>query len=189
MWVRVAPCAQQAGGQRVPGLMGDPAAEVELVDPGPEPELEPLVGDRGGPVGVAVAAGEQRHAGPFGGRGGAAVPGDEPGQGVVPACGEPRGERFGDADRLVVAADLGLVVPEHGQPAVAADAVQPQAEHLADPPPGDDDRLPDVAQPEVGGVEASASRARLASSARARATSSVNGLRLRRGRPRRRASR
>ena len=57
--------AQQAGGQRVPGLVGDPAADVELVDPGLEPGVEPLVGDRGGPVGVAVAAGEQRHRRPL----------------------------------------------------------------------------------------------------------------------------
>ena len=132
--------------------MGNPAADVELVDPGLEPEVEPLVGDRGGPVRVAVAAGEQRHRRPLGGRGGAAVPGDEPGHGGFPACGQPPGQRLGDADRLVVAADLGLVVPEHGQPAVAAGAVQPQAQHLADPPPGDDDRFPDVAQPEVAGV-------------------------------------
>ena len=31
------PGPQQAGGQRVPGLVGDPAADVELVDPGLKP--------------------------------------------------------------------------------------------------------------------------------------------------------
>ena len=144
--------AQQAGGQRVPGLVGNPAADVELIDPGPEPEVEPLVGYCGGPVRVAVTAGEQRHRRPLSGGGGAAVPGNEPGHGDFPPRGQPPGQRLGDADRLVVAADLGLVVPEHGQPAVAAGAVQPQLKHLADPPPGDDDRFPDVAQPEVAGV-------------------------------------
>ena len=80
------------------------------------------------------------------------MPGGEPGRGGFPAHREPLRQPLGDADRLVVAADLGLVVPEHGQPAVAAGAVQPQLQHLADPPSGDDDRFPDVAQPEVAGV-------------------------------------
>ena len=49
----------------------------------------------------------------------------------------------------VVVADLGLVVPEHRQPAVAAEAVQPQVEHFAAAAAGDDDRLPDVAHAPV----------------------------------------
>ena len=58
-------------------------------------------------------------------------------------------EPFGDADGLVVVADLGLVVPEHRQPTVAAEAVQPQVEDFAAAAAGDDDRLPRVAQAPV----------------------------------------
>ena len=49
----------------------------------------------------------------------------------------------------VVVADLGLVVPEQGQPAVAADAVQAELEDLAAAAAGDDDGLPDVPQAAV----------------------------------------
>ena len=52
--------AQQAGGQRVPGLVGNVVAEVHGVDPGPEPAVEPLVGQRHGSVLAAVDRGEQR---------------------------------------------------------------------------------------------------------------------------------
>jgi hypothetical protein len=37
-------------------------------------------------------------------------------------------EAFEDADRGVVAADLGLIVPEHRQSAIAAEAVPPHFE-------------------------------------------------------------
>ena len=56
---------------------------------------------------------------------------------------------LGDAHRLVVVADLGLVVPEHGQPAVAAQAVQAELEDLAAAAAGDDDGLPGVPQAAV----------------------------------------
>lgn len=58
----------------------------------------------------------------------------------------------GDADGFVVVADLGLVVPEHRQPVVEAGAVQPQVDHLTQPSAGRDQRLPDVAQPDVVAV-------------------------------------
>ena len=102
----------------------------------------------------------------------------EQGQGLALAGLEQLVEPFGDADGLVVVADLGLVVPEHRQPAVAAEAVQPQLEDFAAAATGDDDRLPGVAQAPVVRVVASASRRRLASSASARATSSGNGDRV-----------
>jgi RHS repeat-associated protein len=55
---------------------------------------------------------------------------------------EPVQEMVGDADSRVQVADLGLVVPEQGQPAVAADAVQAELDDLAGAPAGDDDGLP-----------------------------------------------
>ncbi|MGW2726890.1 hypothetical protein [Streptomyces sp. NPDC001494] len=58
-----------------------------------------------------------------------------------------------DADALVVVADLGLVVPQHGQTAVAADAVQAQSDDLAATAPGGDDGFPDVPQAPVVEVE------------------------------------
>lgn len=60
---------------------------------------------------------------------------------------------LGDADVLVVVADLGLVVPQHGQAAVAADAVQSQSDDFAAAAPGGDDGLPDVLQAPVVKVE------------------------------------
>jgi hypothetical protein len=54
---------------------------------------------------------------------------------------EPVQEMVGDADGRVQVADLGLVVPEQGQPAVAADAVQAELDDLAGAPAGDDDGL------------------------------------------------
>ncbi|WP_436950011.1 hypothetical protein [Streptomyces sp. SudanB52_2052] len=60
---------------------------------------------------------------------------------------------LGDADALVVVPDLGLVVPQHGQTAVAADAVQAQSDNLAATAPGGDDGLPDVPQAPVVEVE------------------------------------
>ena len=56
---------------------------------------------------------------------------------------------LGDADRGVVVADLGLVVPEHRQAAVAAQAVPTDLQHLADAPAGGDGDFPDVAQAAV----------------------------------------
>jgi hypothetical protein len=72
---------QQPGGQGVPGLVGDVAgAEVELVDPVPEPVLEGSVGDRVAAVEVADVRGEQSHPRPLIRRWRAAVPGGEPGR-------------------------------------------------------------------------------------------------------------
>jgi len=54
--------------------------------------------------------------------------------------------RSGDADRCVVVADLPLVVPEHRQSAVAAQAVPPDADHFPDPAAGEHGGFPHVAQ-------------------------------------------
>ncbi|MEU6868124.1 hypothetical protein ABZ924_33675 [Streptomyces sp. NPDC046876] len=70
----------------------------------------------------------------------------EVGQGLLAAFFEPVQEPVGDADGRVQVADLGLVVPEQGQPAVASDAVQPELDDLAGAPAGDDDGLPHVPQ-------------------------------------------
>lgn len=141
--------AQQVGGQGVAGLMSDVVAEVETVDPGAESGPEPVVGQRGRSVGVADRAGKQRHSGTFGAGRWAAVPGEEVVHGLALAFGQDLVESFGDADRGVVVADLGLVVPEHRQPAVAADAVPAHSQDLVDPPAGEHDGFPDVAHPHV----------------------------------------
>ena len=93
------PVPWQAGGQGVPGLVGDPAADVKFVHPCVEPEVVSLVGDRGGPVRGAVAAGEQFHCRPLLAGRGMPMPGDEAFQGCSPALAEPLIKRVGDADR------------------------------------------------------------------------------------------
>lgn len=81
--------------------------------------------------------------------------GGEAVQGLALTLGQDVVEPFGDADRRVEVPDLGLVVPEHRQPAVAAQAVPSQLEDLADAPSGDDGGLPDVAHPQVQDVAVS----------------------------------
>src|SRR6266487_262574 len=105
--------AEQAGGQGVPGLVGDVVAEVHAVDPGPEPAVEPLMSQRNGSVLAAVDRGEQGKAGALLPGRAVAVAGGEAVQGLALPFGEQVIEAFGDADRGVVVADLGLVVPEH----------------------------------------------------------------------------
>lgn len=56
---------------------------------------------------------------------------------------------FGDVDGSVQDADLGLAMPEQGQPAVTAAAVQAKLGDLADAPAGDDDGLPPIPQAAV----------------------------------------
>jgi hypothetical protein len=73
----------------------------------------------------------------------------EQAQRLGPSFVEPVVEDFRDADRLVVVADLGLVVPEDRQAVVATDAVQAQLEYFAAAASGVDDRLPDVADAAV----------------------------------------
>ena len=146
------PVAQQVRGQRVPGLVGNVVAEVHGVHPGPEPAVEPLVGQRHRAVLAAVDGREQREPGALPAVGPVAVAGGETVQGLALPFGQLAVEALGDADRLVVVAGLGLVVPEHRQPAVAADAVPPQLDDLADAAPGDDGGLPDVADAAVAGV-------------------------------------
>ena len=75
------------------------------------------------PSGLRSGGRKQRHPGAFGVGGAATVRGDERVHGLALPLGEPLVEPFGDADGGVVVADLGLVVPEHRQPAVAAQAV------------------------------------------------------------------
>ncbi|MDH6629955.1 hypothetical protein M2271_007804 [Streptomyces sp. LBL] len=52
------PVAQQAGGQSMASLVGDVVAEVHGVHPGPEPAIEPLMGQRHRPVLTAVDRGK-----------------------------------------------------------------------------------------------------------------------------------
>jgi hypothetical protein len=143
------PGAQQAGGQGVAGLVGHLAADVEAVDPGLEAPVEPVVGQGVSAVAVAEVSGEQRHQGAFLASGRPVVALLEQVQGLALAGLDHLADRLGDADRLVVVADLGLVVPEHWQAAVAAQAVQAKLEDLAAAAARDDDRLPCVAQAAV----------------------------------------
>ena len=114
-----------------------------------EPGVEPLVAERHGAVVVAVGGREQRQPGAFGAGGSAAVLGGEAVQGLALPLRDEVVQPLGDADRGVVVADLGLVVPEHGQPAVAAEAVPADLQHLADAAAGDDGDLPHVPQAAV----------------------------------------
>ncbi len=143
------PGAQQAGGQRVAGLVGDPAPDVEAVDPVLEALVEPVVGQRDLAVPVAEVRGEQRHRGAFAGGGRPVVPLAEQVQGLALARLQQLAGPLRDADRRVVVADLGLVMPEHGQASVAAQAVQAEPEDLAAAAAGDDDGLPGIAQAAV----------------------------------------
>jgi hypothetical protein len=77
------------------------------------------------------------------------VVGDERVHGLALPCGEQFVEPFGDADRCVVVADLPLVVPEHRQSAVAAEAVPPDCDHFPDPAAGEHGGFPHVAQSAV----------------------------------------
>lgn len=61
-------------------------------------------------------------------------------------------ENLGDADGLVVVADLGLVVPQHRQAAVATDAVQGESDDFAGPAAGIDEGFPDQPDTAVVGV-------------------------------------
>src|SRR6266853_320085 len=90
---------QQAGGQGVPGLVGDVVTEVEGVHPGPESLVEPGVAQRPGVVGVAALAGEQGERGAFGTGGPATVPGGEPVQGLGLPGVQDVEEALGNADR------------------------------------------------------------------------------------------
>jgi hypothetical protein len=145
---------QQPGGQGVTGLMGDAAnTQVELVYPLAEPALESVVADRPGAVQVTDGRGEQGQPGAFSGARRAAVMVLEPVQRLALPFGGPLVDVFRDADRLVVVADLCLVVPQQRQPAIPACAVQPQADDLAAPAPGRDDRFPDVTDAAIGRIE------------------------------------
>ena len=143
---------QQTCGQGVPGLVGDPAADVKIVDPELEAPVEPVVGQRLLSVSVALVGGEQRQLGSLVWRGRPVVARDEQGLGLALASFQKLVEPLGDAKGLVVVADLGLVVPEHGESAVAAEAVQPEFEHFAAATAGDNDRLPGVPQAAVARV-------------------------------------
>src|SRR5579859_2234103 len=102
---------------------------------------------------VADGGGKQGQPGAFALAWRAAVVVFEPVQRLALPFGDPLVDVVGDADRLVVVADLGLVVPQQRQPAITAYAIQPQADDLAAAPPGCDDRFPDVADAAVGWVE------------------------------------
>lgn len=138
--------AQQVGCQAVPGLVRNPAADVELVDPQLEALVEPVVGQRRPSVTVALVGREQCHLGPLLRGGRPVVPSLEQLERLVLAGLQELVDSFGDAQGLVVVADLGLVVPEHREAAVAAETVQAQREDLAAAAAGDDDRFPSVAQ-------------------------------------------
>ena len=100
--------AQQAGGQGVPGLVGHLAADVEAVDPVLEALVEPLVGQGDLAVAVAEDRGEQCHRSAFLQGGRPVVPLLEHGEGLALAALEHLMGPLGDADCLVIVADLGL---------------------------------------------------------------------------------
>jgi hypothetical protein len=138
---------QESGGQGVAGLVGDVAPEIKAGDPCPEPVAEPARGHRLAAVEVAQAGGEQRHDGSFFGCCLApGVPVGEPREGRALPLDKPFIDCVGDADGLVVVADLRLVVPEHWQRVVSADALQSQVGHFTHATSCGEDRLPDVAQ-------------------------------------------
>lgn len=106
--------------------------------------MEPGVGQGTAAVGVDYG-GEQGQVGALGGsRGAAGVPVGEVGQGLAAAFLDPVQELVGDADGRIEVADIGLVVPEQGQPAVAADAVQAELDDLVGALAGGDDGLPRI---------------------------------------------
>jgi hypothetical protein len=146
--------AQQVGCERVPGLVGDAVAEVELVDPAAEQRVEPAVADALAGVEVGLLPWEERQGRAFVIGGWSAVEFEEPGDGLGLASFDPLVQPFGNADGLVEVADLGLVVPEHREPTESADAFQPQLQDFAGAPAGEDQRFPDVAQAAVVWVEA-----------------------------------
>ena len=131
-------------------LAGDPVeVDQSALTPAPEPLAEPRVAQGAGAVEIAAGAGEQGRGGAFSVGGPAAVTGGEPVRGLGLPFAENLVDALGDADGGVQVADLGLVMPEHGQAAVTAGAVQPQPQDLTDAAPGAHDRFPDVAHPLV----------------------------------------
>ena len=98
------------------------------------------------PSGLSRVVGNSAIRRAFGIGGAAPVRGDECVHGLVLPFGQPLVEAFGDADGGVIVADLGLVVPEHRQPAVSAQAVPPGTDHLSDAAAGEHGGFPHVAQ-------------------------------------------
>ncbi|MFE2938499.1 hypothetical protein ACFXKG_05400 [Streptomyces sp. NPDC059255] len=96
------------------------------------------------PFGLRLGDGEQRQPGPLlrGERPSVAVL--EPVQGDLLAFLQSQVERLGDADRLVEVADLRLVVPEEGDPAVNLHALKPQLQDLRATAAGEHQGLPGV---------------------------------------------
>ena len=154
MRVRAAPWRGRLAASVCLAWRGDAVAGSHGVRPGPEPAVEPLTGQRHGAVLAAVDRGEQRQSCALPAGGTVPVAGGEAVQGLALPPGEQIAEASGDADRGVVVAGLGLVGPEHRQPAVAADAVPPEVDDLADAAAGDDGGLPDVPDAAVAGVVA-----------------------------------
>lgn len=141
--------AEQVGRERVTGLVGHGLAEVECVHPVGEVAVEERVADGFALVGVADIGREQGDGGSFVGSGHPAVAVLEANQGFAAALVESAVEGLGDADAFVVVADLGLVVPEHRQAAVAADAVEAKPENLIAATAGEHDGFPDIPQASV----------------------------------------
>ncbi|WP_208639395.1 hypothetical protein [Streptomyces bobili] len=132
--------------------IGQAPGAHEVYDTAAQGPAQPKPGRWRPPAGV-TAGGEQSQAGAFSGCRGAAVALFEAVESLGAAGIEALVDGLGDADALVAVADLGLVVPQHGQAAVAADAVQAQLDDLAAATPGGDDGLPDVPQAPVAEVE------------------------------------
>jgi len=144
--------AQQAGGQGMPGLMWDWAADAEAVDPVPEGTPEDVVADRHTAVWAFHPRREQRHLLSLGAGGCPAVAVFEGRQGLFLALPQGRVDGLGDADGGVEVGDLGLVVPQHRHPAVAAQAFQAQFEDFAAAAAGGDHRHPRLAEAVIGRV-------------------------------------
>ena len=117
---------QQTGGRGMPGLVRDPAAEVQFADPRVELVNEPLVQQCRPPGWVADRANARlARSAPVGFR---LCSFNETFETFALTFNQNLLEAFEDADRGVVVADLGLIVPEHRQSAIAAEAVPPHFE-------------------------------------------------------------
>lgn len=129
--------------------MGHLAADVEAINPVLEALMEPLVGQGNPAIAVAEDRGKQCHRAALLGGGRPVVPLLEHSEGLALAGLQHLAGPLGNADRRVVVADLGLVMPKHGQAAVATQTVQAELQDLAAATTGHDDRLPGVPQAAV----------------------------------------
>ena len=118
---------QQTGGRGMPGLVRDPAAEVQFVDPRVELVMNHWYNSAVLPAGLrTVPTPGWRARRRLGFR---LCSFNETFKTFALTFNQNLLEAFEDADRGVVVADLGQIVPEHRPSAIAAEAVPPPFEN------------------------------------------------------------